>query len=326
MRAANPAVYGATARRSPPAIERDNRMILVNGDCRDAGELLPDLVGRVGLVITSPPYHNAIAYDTHVHNETANYRTRSASSYDTSYAEDYLPLLDGAWSASWNMLKPGGYLAVNVGTVLLDGYHFPLPQDVLAHLIRGRDVWEYIRTIGWHKVTAGVKRAGSVIQRPIPGYWYSNILTEHIIVVRKPGPWLPLNTSNTPPEWWEPVWDLAPVPPNSVPHPAPFPEDLPHRLIRMLTQLGDLVMDPFNGAGATTKAAWDLGRVGLGFDLEPKYVEHAWARRLLASTVRPQQLVVRPTPLNGFVPGPSRGRTRHGSGLGTRGRNRATDI
>lgn len=304
------------------SVLRDEGMVLVNGDCREAATLVPDLVGRVALAVTSPPYHNAIAYDTHADDPTANYRTRSATSYDTSYASEYLPLLDAAWGACWTMLKPGGYLAVNVGTVLLDGYHFPLPQDVCARFQSPPPTWEYARTIGWHKVTAGVKRAGSVIQRRLPGYWYSNILSEHIIVVRKPGPMLPLNQTTTPSEWWEPVWDLAPVPPGSVAHPAPFPEDLPHRLIRMLTQPGEPVMDPFNGAGATTKAAYDLGRTGLGFDLEPKYIDYAWARRLQRTAVRPLQLVIRAEVAEDFIPGRSKGRTRHGSGLAARGRSR----
>lgn len=97
-------------------------------------------------------------------------------------------------------------------------------------------------------------------------------MTEHIIVVRKPGP-LRLPNPEVPKEWLEPVWDLAPVPPRKVDHPAPFPEEIPHRLIRMFTDPGEWVLDPFNGAGATSKAAFDLGRRALGFDIEKKYID-----------------------------------------------------
>lgn len=78
-------------------------------------------------------------------------------------------------------------------------------------------------------------------------------MTEHIQVLRKPGG-APVVNSRVPSEWWQPVWDIAPVPPGQVAHPAPFPEDIPHRFIRMLTNKGDWVLDPFNGAGTTTKA------------------------------------------------------------------------
>lgn len=288
---------------------------LILGDSAQAPDLAPSFVGRVALAVTSPPYHNAISYASHVVDPRANYRTREAISYEGQY----LPMLRRVWAACHRMLMPGGYLAVNVGTVLMDGHHFPLPQDITADLETAGEPWEFVRAIIWNKVTAGVKRAGSVIKHRLPGYWYPNILTEHIIVVRKPGPMRTLN-NDVPPEWWAPTWDLAPVPPGQVPHPAPFPEDLPHRLIRMLTTEGDVVMDPFLGAGATTKAAYDLSRVGLGFDIESKYLEYARKRLRAPSMVRPLQLRISTVPVERYVPRRSRGRTRHGAGLATRKR------
>ena len=77
-------------------------------------------------------------------------------------------------------------------------------------------------------------------------------------------------------------------------------------------------MDPFNGAGATTKAAVDLGRKGLGFDISEKYVHIATARGDDDSSVRKMQLSVEPVSAPLFVPGKSRGRTRHGAGIATR--------
>ncbi len=291
------------------------RICLILGDSAQAPELAPAFVGRVALAVTSPPYHNAISYSAHVVDPTSNYRLRESVSYD----DEYLPMLRRVWASCHRMLMPGGYLAVNVGTVLMNGYHFPLPQDIMADLETSDESWEFIRAIIWNKVTAGVKRAGSVIKHRLPGYWYPNILTEHIIVVRKPGPMRSLNT-DVPPEWWAPTWDLAPVPPGQVPHPAPFPEDLPHRLIRMLTAEGDVVMDPFLGGGATTKAAFDLSRIALGFDIEPKYIQCARRRFGQLSMVRPKQLRISTVPASEFVPGQSRGRTRHGAGLATRKR------
>jgi site-specific DNA-methyltransferase (adenine-specific) len=269
--------------------------------------------GKVALAVTSPPYHNAISYESHQEDRTANYRVR----VETDYAAGYLGLLGRVWTACWHMLRPGGHLAVNVGTVLDAGVHFPLPQDIEEQLVHADVPWLFVRSIIWNKVTAGVKRAGSVIKHRLPGYWYPNIMTEHIVIVRKPGGPVILNRG-VPAEWWENVWDLAPVPPGTVDHPAPFPEDLPHRLIRMLTEPGDFVLDPFNGAGATTKAAYDLRRIGIGFDLAEQYINYAQERIHKSTSVRSSQLLVVPREASGFSPGRSRGRTRHGAGLNAR--------
>jgi site-specific DNA-methyltransferase (adenine-specific) len=286
---------------------------VVDGSCTEAPRLCPELIESVTLAVTSPPYHNAISYVSHADNPSENYRERSG----ISYSEEYLPLMDQAWRSMHTLLRPGGYLAINVGTVLEGGRHFPLPMDILRQLTTVAGEWEFMRNIIWNKVTAGVKRAGSVIQHKLPGYWYPNIMTEHIIVVRKPGPLLPRNY-DVPTEWWQDVWDLAPVPPRTIAHPAPFPEDLPHRLIRMLTQRNDVVVDPFNGAGATTKAAHDLSRVGVGFEIESRYADIARERLGADSSVRDAQLTIKPQPASIYTPKKMRGQTRHGSGLRSR--------
>ena len=288
---------------------------LFNVSSENAREAAPEFVGRVSLVVTSPPYHNAISYESHQEDREANYRSRT----QIDYAEEYLALMDRIWTECWHMLRPGGHLAVNVGTVLDAGFHFPLPQDIEGQLLDADVEWNFIRSIIWNKVTAGVKRAGSVIQHKLPGYWYPNIMTEHIIVVRKPGGKVTLN-SDVPEEWWENIWDLAPQPPRTIDHPAPFPEDLPHRLIRMVTKPGDFILDPFNGAGATTKAAFDLGRNGIGFDLASQYIDYAEKRLTRVTSVRSSQLHVVTVKAIDFVPGKSKGQTRHGAGINARTR------
>jgi DNA modification methylase len=303
------------APESVPAAEAARHLILAPAD--QVANHLPELAGRVALAVTSPPYHNAIAYDSHVADATANYRTRGT----ISYAHAYLPMLDRTWDACWTMLAPGGHLAVNVGTVLLDGYHFPLPQDISARLAAaradGEPRWRFVRSILWNKVTAGVRRAGTAIRYGLPGYWYPNIMTEHIIVVQKPGPARVL-PADVPAEWWLPVWDLAPVPPGQISHPAPFPEDLPHRLIRMLTRPGEPVHDPFLGAGTTAKAAFDLGRVPCGTEIVPEYLAIARARLSGPALLRENQLRIRTVPEEAFVPRRQKSATRHGAGISAR--------
>lgn len=291
---------------------KEDLIRIINGSSIDAPSLAPDLVTKVSLCVTSPPYHNAISYESHAKDSNKNYRNR----YSLDYANDYMSMLNSVWDSTFEMLNSGGYLAVNVGSVLDNGYHYPLAEDILNELSRNSK-WEFVRSIFWHKVTAGVKRAGSVIQHPYPGYWHPNIMTEHIIIVRKPGPVRNPN-SGVPKEWLEPVWDLAPVPPRKIDHPAPYPEEIPHRLIRMFTSPGEWVLDPFNGAGATSKAAFDLGRCALGFDIEKKYVSLSKKRLKDSSSIRDSQLKIVPVLATNFVPGPSRGKTRQGAGLGNK--------
>ncbi len=75
------------------------------------------------------------------------------------------------------------------------------------------------------------------------------------------------------------IWRLSPEKAKQIGHPAPFPVELPWRLIRLYTYEGDLVLDPFLGSGSTAVAAKKSGRFFVGYEMEPQYVELA-VRRL----------------------------------------------
>jgi len=268
---------------------------LATGEASAATQHFPDLVGKVSLVCTSPPYTNAISYDKHAATNrlgrtSENFRDRPPVQYN-----EYLDELDQIWAACARMLTPEGVLAINVGSVLHGGNHIPLPHDITARLLASDEGWHTVTMITWNKVTAGVKRAGVVIQNPFPGYWYPNIMTEKILIFsRVPGVAHPRKElRDYPAEWDEGIWDIAPVPPRRIPHPAPFPEELPHRLICMFSRPGELVLDPFNGSGTTTKAALDLARNSLGIERESAYTKFARQRLEQASLIRPKQLETR---------------------------------
>ncbi len=282
---------------------------IVHGDSRKIAALAADLVGAVQLVVTSPPYHNAISYEGHAMDPSKNYRARDAG----DYSGEYLSLLDDVWKQCHLMLRSGGVMAINVGTVLETGYQYPLPMDIEHRVLNAGDDWGFIGVIQWHKVTAGVKRAGSVIQQRLPGYWYPNIMTEHVLLFSKGD--VRAVSKNSVPEFDRPIWDIAPVPPGKIEHPAPFPEEIPHRLVKLFTCESDWVLDPFNGAGTTTKAAFDLNRNSIGFDLERKYVDYAKRRILGASQIRQAQLVISTETASMYTPKKSKGRTRHGAGI-----------
>lgn len=282
---------------------------IVLGDSTRITELVADLIGNIQLVVTSPPYHNAISYEGHAANPLENYRSRESG----DYAGQYLSLLDAVWEECYAMLRPGGVLAVNVGTVLESGYQYPLPMDIEHRILNSKNDWGFIGIVQWHKVTAGVKRAGSVIQQRLPGYWHPNIMTEHILLFSKHSA-VPVHR-NVLPEYDKPIWDIAPVPPGKIAHPAPFPEEIPHRLAKLFTQEEEWILDPFNGAGTTTKAAFDLNRNSVGIDLESKYVEYAKKRILGPSNVRHAQLMIKTEIASDYTPRKSKGATRHGAGM-----------
>lgn len=257
----------------------------------------------VALTVTSPPYWNAIDYDIHANGNGGEwYRTRQYNNGFERY-DEYLNLLTKIFREVQRVTKPGGFCAIVIGTVLMNGQHVPVPFDITARLVS--EGWEFHQDIIWHKTTAGVRRAGSFIQNPYPGYYYPNIMTEYILVFRKPGPKIyrqrneqreanrlevdrlfKMDTANN-------IWHIAPVPPRTIEHPCPFPEEIPYRLVEMYSYQGDIVLDPFVGSGQTTKIAAALGRIAVGYDTEEKYVEYARQRIAEPLRLRTQQLIAR---------------------------------
>ena len=264
-----------------------------------SSEEMPELPDEsVALTVTSPPYWNAIDYRTHANGAArAWYRTRRREAgYD-----DYLDLMQRVFAETFRVTRPGGFCAVVIGTILMNGEHIPAPFDLTARLMA--EGWLFHEDIIWHKTTAGVRRAGSVIQKPYPGYYYPNIMTEYILVFRKEGERIyrrdpaeredsrfPIDdvflrdVANN-------VWHIAPVPPRHIDHPCPFPEEIPHRLAQLYSYAGETVLDPFAGAGQTPKAALRLGRNAVGYDIEPKYIALAERRCREPGGLREQQLV-----------------------------------
>ncbi len=268
--------------------------------CENMAEV-PD--NSVALTVTSPPYWNAIDYDIHATNKQAFYRTRKYANGYESY-QDYLDWLGKVFREVFRVTKPGGLCAVVIGTVLLEGKLFPVPFDFTAQMTREENGWVFYQDFIWHKCTAGVKRAGVSIQKPHPGYFYPNIMNEYILVFQKPGPKIyegrteeekeaaryPINRLFTL-DIANNIWHIAPVPPDVIDHPAPFPEEIPYRLITLYSYPDDLVLDPFLGSGQTTKVAHHLGRQAVGYEIIPKYARLARARLNEPLSLRTQQLV-----------------------------------
>lgn len=232
----------------------------------------------INLTITSPYYRNAIDYNKHL---KGNYYRGKKDSNHMSI-EEYIDEMILHFTEIYRITKDGGYCIIVIGNELDSGKIVTLPGHF--SILMDKIGWILQEEIIWYKVTGGKKRFRVTIQHPYSTYYYSNILHEKILVFRKNeiihrrdnlfmlNDLMKKEVANS-------VWHIAPVPPNFHDHPCPFPEDLVYRLIKLYSSPNDLVLDPFNGIGTTTKVAYHLNRNTIGYDIIGKYCEIAKKRK-----------------------------------------------
>lgn len=223
---------------------------------------LPLADASVDLIVTSPPYGLDVPY-LGITDDANGWR---------EFMTDWL-------SEAFRVAKADGRLAINVP---LDTTK-PRPratyvQAVAAALEAG---WDYRWTIVWNEgnVNKSVAR-GSVDSCSAP-----HVITPvEMIAVFCKAEWGRASygvSDLTHAEWLEWTNGLWTFPGESRGwrgHPAPFPPELPRRLMKLLSFRGDVVLDPFNGSGTTTLVGWQLGREAIGFDQSEKYVGDAQRR------------------------------------------------
>jgi len=272
---------------------------IINDDALGALSKIPGEC--VALAVTSPPYWNVVDYGI------------PGQIGQTSY-EDYLAELLPIWQEAERVLIPNGKLAI-VTPIM------PIPKKVVnsAHTRHIKNISSDIeRTIldnirglhrfslfVWQKQTS-VKMFGSY---PYPPNIYEDNTIEFINVYVKDGAPPTIAREAKEPsklsqdEWRNLAMQVWPMYPEDVQraggHPAPFPVVLPQRLIMMYTFAecpdagfgGDIVLDMFNGAGATCVAARALGRKWIGIDLHPGYCEIA-RHRVQRESVNPHCMIL----------------------------------
>ncbi|GIU71301.1 MAG: methyltransferase [Candidatus Nitrosocaldaceae archaeon] len=270
--------------------------------CRDS-RYLTDFIKpeSVALTITSPPYRNAIDYDTHIANNKQRYRGKCIWGTNESDTKEYLKIMKSIFDQVYEVTIPGGYCCIVIGYEVVKGEIIPLPSLLLAKLLSDRKKkWKLREEIIWNKVTAGRNGVGnrfSVTAKSLKSKtthflnYYANIMHEYIFVLSKGDTKVRINKEDTLQrimklklhpyvyrELANSVWNIAPVPPRSIDHPCPFPEQIPWRLIQLYSNPNDVVLDPMNGSGQTTKVAKYLNRQFIGVDKIEKYVELAKKR------------------------------------------------
>lgn len=256
------------------------------GDIRDQrGTVAPR---SVALVVTSPPYYSGKEYEAAV----------GEGHVPASYTE-YLGMLRGVFAACVEALEPGGRIAVNVANLGRKPYR-SLSADViqilgedLGLLLRGEIIWQKARGAAGNCAWGTYQRPGDPVLRD---------LTERVVIACKgrfdramrpaerAARGYPSEATIFRDEFLEAtvdVWELPTESATRVGHPAPFPVQLPQRLIDLYTYRGDLVLDPFMGSGSTAVAAVRTGRHFLGYDTDPGYVAAA-SERIMAERRAPE--------------------------------------
>jgi DNA modification methylase len=246
------------------------------GDSRHMDRVRPS---SVALVVTSPPYFAGKAYEEEL----------GEGHIPATYVE-YLTMLEDVFAECVAKLEPGGRIAVNVANLGRKPYRslsadvIGILQDRLGLLLRGEVIWQKARGAGGNCAWGSFKSPGNPSLRD---------LTERVVIASKgrfdrarPArqraaeglPHVPTTTADEFMAATLDVWELAPESATRVGHPAPFPVELPERLLHLYTYAGDVVLDPFMGSGTTAVAAVRTGRHYLGYDTDEAYVRAAKAR------------------------------------------------
>jgi len=250
--------------------------VLIAGDARAMAEVDD---ATVALVVTSPPYFAGKEYETAL----------GTGHIPATYTA-YLDMLTDVFDQCVAKLEPGGRIAVNVANLGRRPYRslsadvIDILQDRLHLLLRGEVIWVKGRGAGGSCAWGSFQRPGNPVLRD---------LTERVVIAGKGrfdravaprqrhNEGRPSTATLFRDEFMEAttdVWEMAPESATRVGHPAPFPVELPQRLIDLYTYRDDLVLDPFVGSGTTAVAAVRTGRRYVGYDTDEGYIAAARTR------------------------------------------------
>ncbi|NPV87410.1 MAG: site-specific DNA-methyltransferase [Anaerolineae bacterium] len=215
------------------------------------------------LMVTSPPYNVTKAYDENLS------------------LKEYLHLLKSVFSETYRVLVYGGRACVNVANLGRKPY-IPL-SDYVSHLMleigflmRGEIIWHKGAGAGVSMAWGSWQSAANPVLRDT--HEYILVFSKGSFARKKPPGKENTITREQFMEWTKSVWTLNPESAKKVGHPAPFPVELPYRLIQLYTYTGDIVLDPFMGSGSTAIAALKAGRKYIGYEVDAGYVKLAEER------------------------------------------------
>ena len=222
---------------------------------------VPD--NSVHLMITSPPYNVGKEYD------------------DDLTLDEYLELLTAVFGESYKKLVTGGRACINIANIGRKPY-IPLHAMIieimldLGFVMRGEIIWDKSASAGGSCAWGSWMSASNPVLRDYH---------EYILIFSKES-----YSKNNAQEkrdtikhddfiqWTKSIWTFPAVNAKKIGHPAPFPIELPHRLINLYSYEGDVVLDPFIGSGTTAIASIKNNRYYIGYDIKKEYIDLAESR------------------------------------------------
>ncbi len=243
---------------NPFPVEYENTII--QGTSENMKEI-PD--NSVHLMVTSPPYNATKEYD------------------EDLTLKEYLQLLRNVFAETYRVLVHGGRACVNVANLGRKPY-IPLSDYIsqimieIGYLMRGEIIWYKGAGAGVSMAWGSWQSAANPVLRDT--HEYILIFSKGSFSRKKPEGKADTITREQFMEWTKSVWVMNPESAKKVGHPAPFPVDLPYRLIQLYTYTGDIVLDPFMGSGSTAIAALKSGRKYVGYEIDPTYIKLAEER------------------------------------------------
>jgi DNA modification methylase len=226
----------------------------------------------VDLVVTSPPYWHI-----------KNYDVEGQIGFGQSLHE-YLRSLFTVWKECYRVLKPGTRLCINIGDQFLRSSVYgrykiaPLHSEFITQC--ERIGFDYMGSIIWQKKTTMNTTGGASVMGsyPYPPNGLVEFDYEFIMIFKKQG-FRPVSrdmkegSKLTKEEWKEYFsghWYFKGE--RQAGHEAMFPEELPRRIIKMFSFVGDTILDPFLGSGTTAKVAFQLGRNSIGYEINKNFI------------------------------------------------------
>ena len=253
-------------------MEINTKHTLVTGDSRNLS-LIPDK--SVHLIITSPPYW-----------QLKDYGNDNQIGFHDSY-EGYINNLNMVWSECNRILHDGCRLCINIGDQFARSVYYGRYKviPIRTEIIRFCETlgMDYMGAIIWQKQTTMNTTGGGAVMGSFP-YPRNGILKidyEFILIFKKQGkapvPSLEQKklSEMTKEEWntyFASHWTFGGAKQDG--HIAVFPEELPHRLIKMFSFTGETIFDPFMGSGTTALAARNLQRNSIGYEINPDFVDY----------------------------------------------------
>ncbi len=235
---------------------------------------IPEIANEtIDLIVTSPPYWHL-----------KDYGVTNQIGYGQSL-HAYLKDLYRVWSEAYRVLRPGARLCINIGDQFARATTFgryriiPLHAEIIAQC--EAIGFDFLGSIIWQKKTTMNPSGGANVMGsfPYPPNGIIEIDYEYIHIFRKLGqskrvtPEIKERSKLTKFEWkqyFRGHWTFGGA--RKLGHEAMFPPELPKRLIKMFTFVGDTVLDPFLGSGTTVKAALELGRNAIGYEINRDFI------------------------------------------------------